>query len=48
MFYPDEEGIIPKRIALVKEYVYPNGKYENEILNEIYDPIINEIKTPVD
>jgi hypothetical protein len=48
MFYPDDEGIIPKRIALIKEYVYPNGKYENEILNEIYDPIINEIKTPVD
>ena len=48
MFYPDDEGIIPKRIALVKEYVYSNGKYENEIINEIYDPVIDLIKTPVD
>ncbi|MCX7870790.1 MAG: hypothetical protein N2485_04360 [bacterium] len=48
MFYPDDEGIIPKRIALVKEYVYPNGKYENEIINEIYDPKIDLIKTPID
>lgn len=48
MFYPDDEGIIPKRIALVKEYIYPNGKYENEIINEIYDPFINSIETPID
>ncbi|MCX7758172.1 MAG: hypothetical protein N2169_00950 [bacterium] len=46
-FYPDSEGIVGKRIAVVKEFVKNDGEYSIEILREINYEKIDEIETPI-
>lgn len=48
LFYPDAEGIIGRRLAIVKEYVKPNGEYYFEVIKEIHYEDINKIKMPIE
>lgn len=48
LFYPDSEGILSKRIAVVREYVKNDGEYSIEIIKGIDYDKIDEVKTPID
>lgn len=48
LFYPDSEGILHKRIAIVREFIKNDGEYSMEIIREIDYDKIDQIITPID
>lgn len=48
LFYPDSEGLLSKRIAIVKENVKNDGEYSIEIIKEVNFDKVDQIKMPIE
>ncbi|MFN4219409.1 MAG: hypothetical protein ACK4GJ_00615 [bacterium] len=48
LFYPDSEGVFPRKLAIVREYVKNNGEYYFEVEKEIKYENIDEIRMPIE
>ncbi len=47
LFYPDSEGIVDRRLAIVREYVKKDGEYSMEIIKEVDYEKIYSIEMPI-
>lgn len=48
LFYPDSEGVFPRRLTIVKEYVKNDGEYYFEVEKEIRYENVDKIKMPIE
>lgn len=48
LFYPDSEGVFPRKLAVVKEYIENDGKYYFEVEKEIKYSDIDRIRMPIE